>query len=78
MCLALPAKIITVDQQSDSAVVALGEVKKEVSLALVENVKPGDYVLIHVGYALNTVSPEEAEKTLRLFAEAGLSEVSQA
>lgn len=74
MCLALPAKIVTVNEQADSAVVALGEVKKEVSLALVENVKPGDYVLIHVGYALNTVSPEEAEKTLKLFAEAGLSE----
>ncbi|MCP4009910.1 MAG: HypC/HybG/HupF family hydrogenase formation chaperone [Proteobacteria bacterium] len=74
MCLALPAKIITIDEQADSAVVALGEVKKEVSLALVENVKPGDYVLIHVGYALNTLSPEEAERTLKLFAEAGLSE----
>ena len=74
MCLALPAKIVSIDEQSDSAVVALGEVKKEVSLALVENVKLGDYVLIHVGYALNTVSPEEAEKTLKLFAEAGLDE----
>ncbi len=74
MCLALPAKIITIDEQKDSAVVALGEVKKEVSLALVEHVKPGDFVLIHVGYALNTVSPEEAEKTLQMFAEAGLTE----
>ncbi len=74
MCLALPAKIITINEQADSAIVALGEVKKEVSLALVENVKPGDYVLIHVGYALNTLSPEEAERTLKLFAEAGLSE----
>ncbi len=74
MCLALPAKIISIDEQADSAIVALGEVKKEVSLALVENVKPGDYVLIHVGYALNTLSPEEAELTLKLFAEAGLNE----
>ncbi|MCP4042983.1 MAG: HypC/HybG/HupF family hydrogenase formation chaperone, partial [Gammaproteobacteria bacterium] len=40
----------------------------------VENVEPGDYVLIHVGYALNRVSPEEAERTLQLFAEAGLAE----
>lgn len=74
MCLALPAKIVTIDEQADSAVVALGEVKKEVSLALLEDVKPGDYVLIHVGYALNTISPEEAEQTLKLFAEAGLRE----
>lgn len=77
MCLALPAKIVSINEQMDTAVVALGEVKKEISLALVENVKPGDYVLIHVGYALNTVSPEEAERTLKLFAEAGLNEVIQ-
>ncbi len=73
MCLALPAKIVTIDEAQDTAIVALGEVKKEVSLALVENVNPGDYVLIHVGYALNTLSPEEAERTLELFSEAGLS-----
>lgn len=77
MCLALPAKIVSINEQMDTAVVALGEVKKEISLALVENVQPGDYVLIHVGYALNTVSPEEAERTLKLFAEAGLNEVIQ-
>ncbi len=73
MCLALPAKVITVNAQTDTAVVALGEVQKEISLALVESVKPGDFVLIHVGYALNKVSPEEAEHTLQLFAEARLN-----
>lgn len=74
MCLALPAKVIAIEGQTDMATVALGEVKKEVSLALVEEVQIGDYVLIHVGYALNKVSPEEAERTLQLFAEAGLTE----
>ena len=74
MCLALPAKVVAIDEITDMATVALGEVKKEVSLALVEDVDVDDFVLIHVGYALNKVSPEEAEKTLRLFAEAGLSE----
>jgi len=57
--------------------VALGEVKKDVSLALVEDVDAGDFVLIHVGYALNKISPEEAERTLQLFAEAGLAEQAQ-
>ena len=71
MCLALPARVIAIDEQSQKAVVALGEVRKEVSLALVEDVQLDDYVLIHVGYALNKVSTEEAEKTLELFAEAG-------
>ncbi len=74
MCLALPAQVVAIDETSDMATVALGEVKREVSLALVEDVVVGDYVLIHVGYALNKVSVEEAEKTLALFAEAGLLE----
>ncbi len=72
MCLALPARIISMDSTTDMATVALGEVRREVSLALVQDVDINDYVLIHVGYALNKVSEEEAEKTLDLFAEAGL------
>ncbi len=76
MCLALPAKIIAIDEATDMATVALGEVKKEVSIALVEDVKINDFVLIHVGYALNKISPEEAERTLQLFAEAGLTDES--
>ena len=74
MCLALPAQVVSIDETTDMATVALGEVKREVSLALVEDVQINDYVLIHVGYALNKVSVEEAEKTLALFAEAGLLE----
>ncbi len=74
MCLALPAKILTIDDTTDMATVALGEVKKEVSIALIEDAQINDYVLIHVGYALNKISPEEAERTLQLFAEAGLTE----
>jgi len=73
MCLALPARVISIDETTDMAIVALGEVKKEISLALVEEVQVDDFVLIHVGYALNKVSPEEAERTLKLFAEAGLT-----
>ena len=74
MCLALPAKVVAIDENTDMATVALGEVKREVSLALVEDVSVNDFVLIHVGYALNKVSEEEAEKTLALFSEAGLLE----
>lgn len=74
MCLALPAKVIAIDKSQEMATVALGEVKKEVSIALLDDVNVNDFVLIHVGYALNKVSPEEAERTLALFAEAGLIE----
>ena len=67
MCLALPAKIVEM-RDGDNAIVSLEGVKKEISLALVAGVQIGDYVLVHVGYALNTISPEEAEKTLALMA----------
>jgi len=64
MCLALPAKVLSVDKEAETAVVALGSVKKEISTALLDEVMLGDYVLIHVGYALHKVSSEEAERTL--------------
>lgn len=72
MCLALPARVLAIDNSTDIATVAVGEVKKDVSLSLVEGVEVDDFVLIHVGYALNKIDQEEAEKTLQLFSEAGL------
>ena len=73
MCLAIPAQITSIDEAADTATVALGGVRKQISLALVDAARVGDYVLVHVGYALNRISPEEAERTLLLIAEAGLS-----
>lgn len=67
MCLAIPAEILSID--GDNAVVSVGDVKKTVSLALVDGVHIGDYVLVHVGYALERLDPAEAERTLALFAE---------
>lgn len=72
MCLALPAEVISIDSENDSAVVSLEGVKKQISLALVEDVSVGDFVLVHVGYALHKVSAEEAERTLSLMSEAGI------
>lgn len=68
MCLALPS-LITEILPDDQAKVQLGGVTKTISLALVSDVVPGDYVIVHVGYALTKVDPEEAAKTLALFAE---------
>ncbi len=70
MCLAIPVRVTEL-LDGDMARVTLDGVKKEISLALVDDVKPGDYVILHVGYALNKIDPEEAEKTLALLAEAG-------
>ncbi|MDH4285728.1 MAG: HypC/HybG/HupF family hydrogenase formation chaperone [Gallionellaceae bacterium] len=72
MCLALPARIIEL-RENELGIADLGGVRKEISLALVEDVQAGDYVIIHAGYALSKLDTTEAEATLRLFAE--LSEV---
>lgn len=72
MCLALPVRVVEL-REGDMAVVDLGGVRKEVSVALVEDVAVGDYVILHVGYALTRLDPEEAERTLATFAAAGLA-----
>ncbi|MCX7176470.1 MAG: HypC/HybG/HupF family hydrogenase formation chaperone [Proteobacteria bacterium] len=73
MCLALPAQVVEI-RGNDLGVVDLGGVRKEVSLALIDDVAVGDYVIIHVGYALTKLDPEEAAKTLALFEEMGTVE----
>ena len=67
MCLAIPARVVEL-RAGDQAIIDLGGVRKDVSLALVEGVAAGDYVIVHVGYALQKVDPEEAQRTLALFA----------
>ncbi len=73
MCLALPAQIIAIDTETNMATASVNQVKVEVSLALVDDVVLGDYVLVHVGFALQKIDDQEALATLALFAEAGLT-----
>lgn len=70
MCLAIPARIEQLTA-ADSAIVNLGGMRKEVSLALVDDAAVGDYVIVHVGYALQKLDQEEALRTLAMFAELG-------
>ena len=70
MCLAIPARIEGLTTPGN-AVVNLGGVRKEISLALVDDAVVGDYVIVHVGYALQKLDQEEAERTLEMFAEMG-------
>ena len=70
MCLAIPARVVAVSGP-DQAVVELGGIRKPVSLALVDGIAVGDYVIVHVGYALARLDPEQAAMTLRLMAEGG-------
>jgi len=76
MCLAIPAKVLKVDQHDDTAVVSIDGVSKEVSTVLLDDVAPDDYVLVHVGFALATISEEEAVRTLDIFEQAGRQEAS--
>ncbi len=71
MCLALPIRVEAL-LPAAMARVTLGGVSKIISVALVEAVEVGDYLLIHAGYALARLDPEEAERTLALMREAAV------
>ena len=67
MCLAIPVQIKEVSGEN-GGVAEIAGLKKAISTDLLEDVKVGDYVILHVGYALQKIDPEEAQKTLALFA----------
>lgn len=71
MCLAIPIRVEQI-LPDDMARVTLSGVSKIVSTALVEAVRVGDYLVIHVGYALARLDPDEAERTLALMREAAV------
>lgn len=69
MCLAVPTQIVKL-LDNQMALSSLSGVEKEISLALLQDeVKVGDYVIVHVGYALSKLDEEDAKKTLAYFAE---------
>ncbi len=68
MCLALPARLVEI-REHQFGIVELGGVRKEISLALIDDCQVGDYVIVHVGYALTRLDEAEARQTLALFAE---------
>ena len=74
MCLAVPVKVISI--AGDEAETEIGGVKRTVSVVLTPEVKVGDYVLLHTGYAIGVVDEVEAEETLKLLEEiVNLSEI---
>jgi hydrogenase expression/formation protein HypC len=67
VCLAVPGRILSTsgdDPLMRTARVSFGGVVKDVSLAYVPEAKVGDYVIVHVGFALNTLDEEEAQRVL--------------
>jgi hydrogenase expression/formation protein HypC len=67
MCLAVPAQVISLAGQE--AEVDFGGVRRRISVVLTPQVRIGDYVLIHTGFAINVLDEEEARETLELFRE---------
>ena len=76
MCVAYPMKVIAVE--GAVATVSFGDTEQKVSLALLEDVKVGEYLIIHAGFALQKLSVSEAEETLKLFAELAASQDEKA
>ena len=67
MCLAIPAKII--ERQDFMATVEISGVTRQVSLMLLPDARVGEFVLIHAGFAIQTIDEEEARRTLELLQE---------
>lgn len=69
MCLAIPGKVIELDKNKEHATVDYGDgTKRKANITLV-NVKIGDYILVHAGFAIEVLNEKEAQETLDLFRE---------
>ncbi|MCB2204897.1 HypC/HybG/HupF family hydrogenase formation chaperone [bacterium] len=72
MCLAVPAKVLEL-RDDNMALVDISGTQREISLMVLDgDAAPGDYVLIHVGYAIEKIDEEEAARTLAMFEEMSL------
>ena len=68
MCLAIPGKIVSIEENSSPKIakVSFGGALRDICIDWVPDAKPGEYVLVHVGFALNKIDEEEANETLKL------------
>lgn len=72
MCLAVPGKIISIDNSNTElkmAKVNFGGILKDACIQWLDDVKEGDYIIVHAGFALNKLNADEAEETIRLLNE---------
>ena len=68
MCLAIPSRIIRIDD--GMATIDVDGVRREVSMLLLEDAREGDWVIVHAGFAINKIDEETATETLALLREA--------
>jgi hydrogenase expression/formation protein HypC len=73
MCLAIPGKVLEIDPATQPMVgnVSFGGIQKRVCIEWVPDVKMGDYVLVHVGFAISKIDEREALETLKLLTDMG-------
>jgi hydrogenase expression/formation protein HypC len=67
MCLGIPMKVLNIE--GEKAIAEIGGIEKEISIALVEDLKVGDYVIVHAGFAIEKLDEKEALETLELIRE---------
>lgn len=67
MCLSIPAKVLQI--KGDKALVSIGGAEYNAALNLIENIKVGDYVLLHSGFAIQKIDEKEAQETIQLLNE---------
>ncbi|MER8016625.1 HypC/HybG/HupF family hydrogenase formation chaperone [Streptomyces griseoluteus] len=76
MCLAVPGKVVAIDEGADplTGLVDFGGVRKQACLEYLPDVRVGEYVIVHVGFALQKLDEESARASLELFEQLGLLE----
>ncbi|MFH1189278.1 MAG: HypC/HybG/HupF family hydrogenase formation chaperone [Candidatus Omnitrophota bacterium] len=67
MCLAIPMKVVKAG--GEYGVVSSGNLTRKANFTLLKDVRPGDYVLLHAGFAIAKVKPDEAKKTIKILKE---------
>jgi len=79
MCLAVPGQVVTIeDDPLRTAIVSFAGVTKSISLAMVPEAQVGDYVIVHVGFAISRLDEEAARRTLQTYADLAASGSSEA
>lgn len=73
MCLAVPGKVLSLD--GFRGIIETGNMKREVFMHLIPNIKVGQYVLVHAGCAIETIDEEEAQKSLQIIKELSNNEI---
>ncbi len=71
MCLGIPMQIVEIDR--DVGIVESGGIKRKVGLMLIDEAKVGDWVIVHAGFAIEKIKPEDAIETLKLISEGAAS-----